>query len=139
MNKALKARLDESNRLVEEGKTQRIDLEWQLEREKKRSHDAAVKEEIDSTTLKAARDYYKGQMDMKELELKKLKRNAPSTPAVARRAATVTSTATPLQDSTNTNTPGGKAADVSSSKTAEVSGSRNPRDGESSIDLSGLR
>lgn len=77
INRSLKPRLDNSNRLLEEAKTVNLDLGWQLERDKKRSWEESQQTEGEMTALKATRDYYKGRLDMCQLENKRLKRQAP--------------------------------------------------------------
>ncbi|KAJ9095931.1 hypothetical protein QFC20_006532 [Naganishia adeliensis] len=77
INRSLKTRLDNSNRLLEEARTVNLYLSWQLERGKKRSWEESQQTEGEMTALKATRDYYKGRLDMCQLELKRLKRQAP--------------------------------------------------------------
>lgn len=135
MNNGLKIRLDDANRFLEQANTEKLDLCWQLDRERKRSLEAAEREEVNSTTLKAARDYYRGQLDMKGLELKKMKNNLPPSPATNAAPSTVTPpTTTPLQDWTNANINAGADANVSTGKASESNKRpRGLRDGEISL------
>lgn len=129
INRSLKDRLDSSNRLLEEAKTTNLDLDWQLERDKKRSWEQAQQMDSELTALKATRDYYKGRLDICQLENKRLKRNG--TGAVEEPAAAITtrSSALPLQTSMSPNQVK-SPAEESKDKTSNAK-PRNPREGES--------
>ncbi|KAJ9096485.1 hypothetical protein QFC20_006428 [Naganishia adeliensis] len=103
INRSLKNRLDSSNRLLEEAKTTNLHLHWQLERDKKRSWEEAQQMDSEMIAVKATRDYYKGRLDICQLENKRLKR-IPVAEVDQQAAETATrATAIPLQAITSPN------------------------------------
>ncbi|KAJ9114451.1 hypothetical protein QFC20_001595 [Naganishia adeliensis] len=100
-NASLQSRLCETNRLLEEVKTERHDLWWQVERERQKLKQAEERQEVEQRDLKAARDYYRVQMKNKEMELTALRKDQLPGPTAG--------AAAPLQSSTSVNMqPGGE-------------------------------
>ncbi|KAJ9115198.1 hypothetical protein QFC20_001065 [Naganishia adeliensis] len=103
MNRSLKNRLDSSNRLLEEAKTTNLDLHWQLDRDKKRSWEEVQRMDSEMTALKATRDYYKGRLDICQLENKRLKRNGVGTVDEPTAVTVTCPSGLPLQTTTSPN------------------------------------
>ncbi|KAJ9092596.1 hypothetical protein QFC20_007325 [Naganishia adeliensis] len=89
-NASLQSRLCELNRLLEEVKTERHDL-WERQKLKQ----AEEREEVEQRDLKVVRDYYRVQMENKEMELTALRKIQFPGPTAG--------VAAPLQSSTSVN------------------------------------
>lgn len=128
MNRSLKNRLDSSNRLLEEAKTTNLDLHWQLDRDKKRSWEEVQQMDSEMTALKATRDYYKGRLDICQLENKRLKRNGVGTVDEPTAVTVTCPSGLPLQTTTSPNQV--KSAVEESKDKNGTARPRNGREGE---------
>lgn len=96
-SKPLQSRLCETSRLLEEVKTERHDLWWQVERERQKLKQTEERQEVEQRDLKAARDYSRVQMKNKEKELTALRKDQLPGPSAGVAASLQFSTSVNLQ------------------------------------------